>query len=66
MDKALEDKLLKIAQQTIFIFNQGNRDSLESKRNDDEDFIEVAIWELREALETAYKTGYKDGQNTKQ
>lgn len=66
MDKTLEDKLLKIAQQTIFIFNQGNRDSLESKRNDDEDFIEVAIWELREALETAYKTGYKDGQNTKQ
>lgn len=65
MEKALEDKLLKIAQQTIFIFNQGNRDSLESKRNDDEDFIEVAIWELREALETAYKTGYKDGQNTK-
>lgn len=66
MDKALEDKLLKIAQQTIFIFNQGNRDSLESKRNDDEDFIEVAIWELREALEAAYKTGYKDGHNTKQ
>lgn len=66
MDKTLEDKLLKIAQQTIFIFNQGNRDSLESKRNDDDDFIEVAIWELREALETAYKTGYKDGQNAKQ
>ena len=62
MDKKLKDKLLKIAQQTILHFNEGYRDDLDTHSGDSEDFFEIAIWELRDALKSAYENGYHDGQ----
>ena len=61
MDKELKDKLLKIAQQTILYFNHGYRDDLDTHNGDSEDFFEIAIWELRNALQTAYESGYHEG-----
>lgn len=61
MEKELNDKLLKIAQQTISHFNRGYRDDLNTHNSDSDDFFEIAIWELRNALKTAYESGYYNG-----
>lgn len=38
-----------------------SRGSLETRNNDSEDFIEVAVWEIKQALKEAYKLGLEEG-----
>jgi len=40
------------------------RGSLETKHNDDEDFMVVSVWELDAALEEAYRLGLSNSKNT--
>lgn len=47
--------ILEIAQKSIV--NMENRTDLERHYSDDEDFIDVAVWELKEALIAAYELG---------
>lgn len=48
-----------IAENNILaVRERGN--GLETAYSDDRDFIEVAIWELREALTAAYKAGQEN------
>lgn len=37
-----------------------SRGSLETRNNDSEDFIEVAVWEIKQALREAYKLGQQE------
>ena len=58
-----DQDLLKIANKDLFYFFNKPRTSLESKHNDEEDFIDLAIWDIKKALEDAYQLGRKDGRN---
>ncbi len=33
------------------------RGDLETRKSDSEDFVDIAVWELREALKAAYELG---------
>lgn len=55
MKKEELNALLKIAQNSIV--NMENRTDLERHYSDDEDFIDVAVWELKAALTAAYELG---------
>ena len=61
MEKELYDKLLEIAKQTIFCFKEGYRKDFETKGNDDEDFLDIAVWDFKNALAEAYTAGYNEG-----
>jgi hypothetical protein len=37
-------------------------DSIENQNSDRLDFHDVAIWEIKEAIETAYRLGYQQAQ----
>lgn len=52
-------KLLKIAMKNFSAVE--DRKSLSTKDNDHEDFFEVSVWGLKDALEEAYKAGMKEG-----
>lgn len=51
----MTNELLKIAQETIV--TMGKRTDLESHHSDEEDFLDIAVWELKEALLKAYELG---------
>lgn len=53
-DKELK-QLLEIAKKNIISLK--NRTDLERHFNGEEDFFEIAIWELKEVLITAYELG---------
>lgn len=53
-DKELK-QLFKIAKKNIVSLK--NRTDLERHFNGEEDFFEIAIWELKEVLITAYELG---------
>ncbi|WP_422472656.1 DUF6900 domain-containing protein [Endozoicomonas sp. ALB032] len=55
MNKKTEQALENIAQKTLLI------DTLKT-RNTSEDFEEVAVWQVKKALEQAYQLGLKQGQ----
>lgn len=55
MKKTTEKALLKIAKE--YLVDMENREDLDTHRSDSEDFLDVAVWELRAALEAAYKLG---------
>ncbi|WOG29876.1 DUF6900 domain-containing protein [Endozoicomonas sp. 8E] len=55
MNKKTEQALETIAQKTLLI------DTLKT-RNTSEDFEEVAVWQVKKALEQAYQLGLKQGQ----
>ncbi|WOG28741.1 MULTISPECIES: hypothetical protein [unclassified Endozoicomonas] len=55
MNKKTEQALETIAQKTLLM------DTLKT-RNTSEDFEEVAVWQVRKALEQAYQLGLKQGQ----
>ena len=59
LTKAEEKKLLKIARECIVTVE--DRGSLETRHSDGEDFLDIAVWELRNALEKAYRLG-KEGK----
>lgn len=52
MQNDLTDTLLALARQHI-----SNIETLETRRTDSLDFHDIAIWELKSALEAAYRTG---------
>ena len=37
-------------------------ETLESRNNDREDFYNLAVWSIEQALKAAYDAGYKAGQ----
>ena len=55
-----EEKLLKIAMNHSSKVKE--RGSLDTKYNDDEDFIELSVWGLKRALKEAYELGLKEGK----
>nr|DAO66362.1 MAG TPA: hypothetical protein [Caudoviricetes sp.] len=57
MTKKELNALTKIAKKTIVPMK--SRTDLERHFNGDEDFLEIAIWELKDALIEAYKLGRK-------
>ena len=56
-------KLLKIAQENIPSLE--NRQDLERHRNDDEDFFDISVWCLKDALIAAYELGKATGKAVK-
>lgn len=40
--------------------------SLETTNSDESDFQELAVWQIRKALETAYRAGVEDSKSQKQ
>ncbi|MGI9278090.1 MAG: DUF6900 domain-containing protein [Endozoicomonas sp.] len=56
MKKSIDKALEAIAQKTLLM------DTLKT-RNTPGDFEEVAVWQVRRALEQAYQQGVKDGKN---
>lgn len=57
---AHEQELLNIANKELFYFLIKPRESLDSKGNDEDDFYDLAIWNIKSALEAAYQLGRKD------
>ncbi|WP_419835323.1 DUF6900 domain-containing protein [Endozoicomonas atrinae] len=55
MNRKINDKLTAIARDTLRIKH------LETI-NSGEDFSELAVWLIKEALEKAYQQGFEDGQ----
>lgn len=57
MDNQLCDKvILRIAEQVL------NLDTLDTRNSDDLDFRDLAVWNIRAALEAAYDAGYRAAQ----
>ena len=50
-----EQAILKIAQEKIVPME--HREDLERHCSDDEDFLEIAVWGLKDALIAAYELG---------
>ena len=57
MDKGRLKQLETIAANEIQKLRE--REGLDTRRTDDADFLEVAVWEIRNALEAAYIAGQK-------
>lgn len=57
MTKKELEKIVKIAQANIVTME--NRADLERHYNDEEDFLDIAVWELKTVLEAAYELGRK-------
>lgn len=41
-------------------------ETLETRNSDSLDFNDIAVWQLREALESAFKAGFEEGRNARQ
>ena len=50
--------LLNIAKKRFYV------ETLETQNSDSEDFHDVAVWNMKEALEEAYKAGYEAAKNS--
>ena len=57
------EKLVKIAQENIPSLE--NRQDLERHRNDEEDFFDISVWCLKDALIAAYELGKATGKAVK-
>jgi len=40
-----------------------NLDTLETRKSDSLDFHELSVWQIKEALEAAFKAGYDAGRD---
>ena len=56
--------LLNIANEELFYFLAAPRANLEARMNDEEDFMDLAIWDIKRALEKAYQLGRSDEKKT--
>lgn len=54
-------KIFNIAKKHIYCLPE--RGDLKAHNSDREDFLDIAVWSLEEALIAAYEQGRKDGQN---
>lgn len=61
VSKIEKEKIFSVASQEIVGLPE--RGSLETKHNDDEDFMVVSVWELSAALEKVYRLGVSDGKS---
>ena len=56
----MNKQLLNIAKELSYTVEM--RGDLESRMNDGEDFIDIAVWTLQEMLERAYQLGLSDAR----
>ena len=54
-------KIFNIAKKHLYGLLE--RGDLKAHNSDREDFLDIAVWSLEEALIAAYEQGRKDGQN---
>lgn len=59
----MKKQLVEIAKKHSYSIE--TRGDLESRYNDDEDFIEVSVWSIQAMLEDAYELGRKDSKKNK-
>ena len=57
--KKMEKETARIAKEILRI------ETLETRRSDELDFYDRAVWNIKAALEEAYKAGQKDGRTQK-
>ena len=60
MNKKLQKQLEQIAMENSYGVEQ--RGDLETRNSDEEDFLDISVWSLKEMLKQAYELGKKDGQ----
>lgn len=63
LTKKEQRKVLEIAKRVVYGVKE--RGDLEQRFNDSEDFLDIAVWTLREAMEEAYALGKEDGKHEK-
>lgn len=63
LTKKEQRKVLEIAKRVVYGVKE--RGDLEQRFNDSEDFLDIAVWTLREAMEEAYALGKEDGMHEK-
>ena len=56
----MNKQLLNIATELSYTVEM--RGDLDSRMNDEEDFIDIAVWTLQEMLERAYQLGLSDAR----
>ena len=56
----MNKQLLNIAKELSYTVE--TRGDLDSRMNDEEDFIDIAVWTLQEMLERAYQLGLSDAR----
>jgi hypothetical protein len=61
--KELEKELTKIAEKNIYTLR--GRGDLESRNTDWQDFSNIAVWELKDALREAYELGRAEAKKEK-
>ena len=59
--KVSKRKIYNIAKKHIYGLPE--RGDLKAHNSDREDFLDIAVWSLEEALIAAHEQGRKDGQN---
>lgn len=59
----MRKQLVEIAKKNSYRIE--TRGDLESRHNDDEDFIELSVWSIQSMLEEAYELGRKDSKKNK-
>jgi len=57
--KKMEKEIARIAEDILRI------ETLETRRSDELDFYDRAVWSIKAALEGAYRAGQKDGRTQK-
>lgn len=60
LSKKEQEQILEVAKQHIFQI--ADRGDMETRHSDGEDFMDIAVWCLKDALEAAYKLGRNNGQ----
>ena len=63
LTKRQQRKVLTVAKKHIY--GVKDRGDLEARYCDSEDFLDIAVWCLKAALEEAYELGLKEGQHEK-
>lgn len=59
----MKKQLVEIAKKNSYSIE--TRGDLESRHNDDEDFIEMSVWSIKAMLEEAYELGRKATKTNK-
>lgn len=57
-----EKQILNIANKELFYWMNQPRADLDSHHSDEEDFMDLAVWDIKRALERAYELGRRDAQ----
>ena len=63
LTKKEQQKVLEIAKRVVY--GVKDRGDLEQRYRDSDDFLDIAVWTLREAMEEAYALGKEDGKREK-